>query len=183
MDPPNLVTQSLINVLSTMPESSRTPGDQTGIIAISSIGLTRTSHKSVPLALKPLYNWALTAPHEDKVGAERVLAHCAGWSWDSAENGEPSAEILGEGWKETEGLPSPGSLKKVLVIRPALLTDVDAVADKPAKAGKQQKEPYRVSESEINGYTVSRKDVAHFVVDAMTNKWEQYEGKKVNIVY
>lgn len=181
IDPRNLVTQSLMNALSTMPESSRT-GDQTGIITISSIGLTRTSHDSLPIALKPLYGWLLQVPHEDKAGAERVLAHCAGWSWDSADS-EPSADIMGENWKEKEGLPSAGSLKKVLVIRPALLTDGDCIADRPAKEGRQSKEPYRVSESELKGYTVSRKDVAHFVVDAITNKWDQCENKRVNIVY
>lgn len=182
IDPRNLVTQSLFNALSTMPESSRT-GDQTGIVAISSIGLTRTSHDSLPIALKPLYGWLLQVPHEDKAGAERVLAHCAGWSWNSAEDGEPGAEIMGENWKEREGLPSAGSLKKALVIRPALLTDGESIAEKPVKEGKQHKEPYRVSESELKGYTVSRKDVAHFVVDAITNKWDQHANKRVNIVY
>jgi hypothetical protein len=155
--------------------------DQTKIITLSSIGLTRTSHDSLPLAIKPLYGWLLNAPHEDKAGAERAMAYCTGWSWNTEKDGEPNADIMGENWQD--GLPSAGSLKKALVIRPALLTDGKCVAEKPQKEGKQPKEPYRVSEGELGGYTISRQDVAHFVVDVILNKWAQYENKIVNIGY
>ncbi|KAJ4482282.1 hypothetical protein J3R30DRAFT_2151423 [Lentinula aciculospora] len=169
--PPNLVTQSLLNVLCTI--STQSP--QPRLITISSIGLTRSSHATVPLLLKPLYNM-LAVPHKDKVGAERVIAHCAGWKWDSETNGEPQEDIMGERWLEREGLPAAGTFKNVLVIRPALLTDGDCKADKEGKYG------YRVKEGEINGaWTVSRKDVAHFVADAAFNRWNEYENKCVSI--
>ncbi|KAG1742654.1 permease for cytosine/purines, uracil, thiamine, allantoin-domain-containing protein [Suillus paluster] len=72
INPPNLVTQSLLNVLETL------PSPQPKIITISSAGLMRASHKSVPLPLKPLYNYLLTLPHRDKCGAEEVVAYSTG---------------------------------------------------------------------------------------------------------
>ncbi|TEB15068.1 hypothetical protein FA13DRAFT_1768192 [Coprinellus micaceus] len=138
IDPPNLVTQSLLNALSTMPKVSGVE-DQTKIITLSSIGLTRTSHDSLPLPSNP---------------------YTAGSS-----------------------IPRTKIRQKALVIRPALLTDGKCVAEKPQKEGKQPKEPYRVSEGELGGYTISRQDVAHFVVDVILNKWAQYENKIVNIGY
>lgn len=75
-----------------------------------------------------------------------------------------------------------GSLKRILVIRPAVFTDGESVAEKETPGGKE-KAPYRVSESEIGGYTISRKDVAHFIVDAVANHWDKFEGRRVNICY
>lgn len=130
-----------------------------------------------------MYGYLLAAPHKDKAGAERVIAHCAGWAWNADK--EPSADIMGSDWKELEGLPAPGSLKRVLVLRPALFTDGECVADRTVKHnGKgKAKEPYRVSEAELGGYTISRKDVAHFIVDAALNRWDEFEGKRVNMAY
>ncbi|KAG5644458.1 hypothetical protein DXG03_008358 [Asterophora parasitica] len=173
ISPPNLVTQSLLNALSTLP----TPRPR--IITISSTGLTRTSHAALPLLLKPLYGYLLASPHRDKVGAERVVSHVAGWTWNSKEYGEPVAEVLDvEGqWRTLDGLPAEGTLKEdVLVIRPALLTDGECLAE----TGKQK---YRVSEEELGGWTVSRKDVAHFVADASLNRWDEFKGKCVSIAY
>lgn len=179
ISPPNLVTQSLLNALSTLP--ARRPR----IITISSIGLTRTSHAALPIPLKPLYGYLLASPHRDKVGAERVISHLAGWPWNTQDDGEPVAEVLDvEGrWREMPGMPREGSLKEdVLVIRPALLTDGECLAEK-VKPGAEGKQPYRVSEEELSGWTVSRKDVAHFVADAALNRWEEYKGKRVSIAY
>ncbi|RDB18811.1 hypothetical protein Hypma_014521 [Hypsizygus marmoreus] len=181
--PFNLVTQSLLNVLITMPHQKPAPK----LITISSTGLTRTSQASLPLPLKPIYGYFLAVPHKDKVGAERVVAHCAGWDWNSKDDGEPGDDIMGGSeWKKREGLPAPGTLKRILVIRPALLTDGECVAEKEVggKNGKAKgKAAYRVSEEELGGWTISRKDVAHFVVDAALNRWDDYEGKRVSIAY
>ena len=131
-----------------------------------------------------MYGWLLDSPHKDKVGVERVLHHCAGWSWNAKEDGEPGEEILSADWTTMDGLPSPGSLKHLLVIRPALLTDGDCKAEKEGKKGRDgNKTPYRVGEQELGGWTVSRKDVAHFVADAALNKWSEVEGKILSIAY
>jgi len=164
-----------------MPSTSPQPR----IIALSSMGLTRTSHAALPLFLKPVYGYLLSVPHKDKVGVERVISHCAGWIWDTKNDGEPGDDIMGSDWTNQEGLPAAGSLKRVLVIRPALLTDGECVADKDRTGGTKGKgkEAYRVSERELGGWTVSRKDVAHFVADAVLNRWDEFENKRVSIAY
>lgn len=182
INPPNLVTQSLLNALCTLPH----PPPK--IITISSAGLTPTSHASLPFALKPVYSYLLAGAHADKIGAERILHHCtAGWSWNSAVDGEPGKGILGDGWKDTEGLPEQGSLKQVIVLRPSMFTDGESVAEKFEAQGKgtgNGKPPYRVStDKELKGWTISRKDVAHFVVDVILNRWNEFENRIVNISY
>ncbi|CAA7270997.1 unnamed protein product [Cyclocybe aegerita] len=181
IDPANLVTQSLFNALCTIPTSEPQPR----VITISSTGLTRTSHAKLPLPLKPFYGHFLALPHKDKVGAERLVAHCAGWSWNTKDDGEPEDDIMGakgDEWKKREGLPAEGSLKRALVIRPAFLTDGECKAE-DEKEKKKGKPGYRVSEGELGGWTVSRKDVAHFVADAILNRWSEFENKRVNIAH
>ncbi|KAJ7902172.1 hypothetical protein B0H14DRAFT_2670236 [Mycena olivaceomarginata] len=178
--PANLVTQCLLNVLCTIPEYPDAP--QPKIIVISSTGLTPSAHDALPCLLKPLYGVVLAAPHKDKIGMERAIAHCAGWTWDPKADGEVAEDILGEGWMERKGLPAAGSLKSMLVVRPALLTDGKCVADELVTKGKA-KPAYRVGEQELGGYTISRKDVAHFVVDALTTRWDELRNKHVNVAY
>ncbi|KAE9395135.1 hypothetical protein BT96DRAFT_958583 [Gymnopus androsaceus JB14] len=149
ISPANLVTQSLLST----------------IITISSTGLTRTAHDAahdaLSLPLKPLYGYFLAVPHKDKLGAERAIAYCAGWKWDTA------VDAL----TEKEDWPSAGTLKGVLVIRPALLTDGDCRAD-------SSKNAYRANEEELGGWTILRKDVAHF---AVLNRWNEFSDKIVNV--
>ncbi|KAJ7130180.1 hypothetical protein C8R44DRAFT_829667 [Mycena epipterygia] len=174
----NLVTQCMLNVLCTMPTYTDAP--QPKIIVISSTGLTPTAHAALPLLIKPLYS-LLDVPHTDKIGMERAIAYCSGWKWNSEADGEPTSDIMGEGWMQRKGLPAPGTLKDVLVIRPALLTDGQCVADRVEAKGKGKS--YRVSQEELGGYTISRKDVAHLAVDALA-RWEEFANKRiVNVAY
>jgi hypothetical protein len=46
-----------------------------------------------------------------------------------------------------------------------------------------KKKSYRVSEAELGGWTVSRKDVAHFVADVTLSRWDEFENKRVSIAY
>jgi len=171
ISPPDLSTRCLLNVITTLPQP--TPR----IIAITSIGTSRSSHAALPLPLKPVYSTLLAAAHRDKIGMERLMAHCAGWEWDPKENGKVPHDILRESWKSTEGLPTQGTVKDILVIRPSVFTDGECLAEK--SDGKK----YRVSEAELTGYSISRKDVAHFVVDAALNRWTEFAHKRVNISY
>ena len=175
ISPPNLVTQSLLNCLETLP----TP--HPNIITISSAGLTRIGHDKLPLILKPLYGYLLAVPHADKCGAEEVLAYCAGWEWETEDS--PGAEVLGGDWKASRDLPAPGSLKSVVVVRPALLTDGACRADTWVPSSTSGG-PYKVKEGDLAGrWTVSRKDVAHFVVEEVVRGWDEWEGKRVSIAY
>lgn len=113
---------------------------------------------------------------------ERVLAHCAGWNW-KAKDGEPSDIIMGENWRGREGLPAPGSMKGlVCVVRASMLTDGEAIADTP-NAQSGTKKPYRAAVGDISGYTVSRKDVGHFVYETIVHNWGQFGGNQVSISY
>lgn len=152
-----------------MPKHTPTPK----IITISSSGLTRKGRAALPLLFKPLYGYLLDIPHKDKLGAERAIAHCTGRTW---EEDEPRNDIMGEQWTKRRGLPAPGTLKGVLVIRPAWLTDGRCRAD-------QNKDAYRVKEAELGGYTISRKDVAHFIAEAVLHRWDEFSDKIVNIGY
>lgn len=170
ISPPNLVTQALLNCLETLP----TPTPK--IIIISSTGLTRSSHKNLPLPLKPLYGYFLQVPHKDKCGAEEVLAHCAGWPWDKRDSAGP--DILGDEWEKR--VSRYDRLKSLVVIRPALLTDGTCRADQTTSG----KDAYRVSVGDVEGgWTISRKDVAHFLVEGVAKHWDNWEGKCVSIAY
>ena len=85
---------------------------------------------------------------------------------------------MGKGWQERAGLPASGLLKDAMVVRPAVLNDGECVAES-GKAGP----PYRVAEGHVKGWSVSRKDVAHFIFDAVTNRWDEYGKKQVSIAY
>ncbi|KAH0826898.1 hypothetical protein J3R83DRAFT_4489 [Lanmaoa asiatica] len=175
ISPLNLVTQSLFNCLETLP----TP--HPNIITISSIGLTRAGHRKLPFLLKPVYSYLLPVPHADKCGAEEVLAHCAGWEWATEDS--PGPELLAGDWKSSVDLPAPGTLKNVVVVRPALLTDGACRGDtwEPSSISGG---PYKVKEGDITGpWTVSRKDVAHFLVESVVRNWDEWKGKRVSIAY
>ncbi|KAJ8072961.1 hypothetical protein PM082_019824 [Marasmius tenuissimus] len=171
IEPGNLVTQSLLNVMTTIPTSQPQPK----MIIISSNGLTKTSHDALPCLMKPFYAHFLAIPHKDKVGVERIVHHVAGWEWNTKDDGEPEGSILPPTWKETPGLPKAASLNQIMVIRPAFLTDGACEAEK----GKG----YKVSEGDLGGYTISRRDVAHLVADAALNNWEKYGDKRISISY
>nr|GAT60608.1 predicted protein [Mycena chlorophos] len=178
IEPHNLVTQCMLNLLCTLPTYEDAP--QPKIVAISSIGLTPAAHKALPLLMKPLYSM-LDTPHKDKVGLERVLFHCAGWEWNPT-SGEPEVDITGEGWQQRPGLPAPGTLKHLLIVRPAWLTDGKSKADQCEREGKKDKLGYRYSEHEISTYGISRADIAHFVANSFSH-WEELENKAINVGY
>lgn len=81
-------------------------------------------------------------------------------------------------------MPEAGSVKNAVVIRAAFLLDgkcrADQMKDDKGKGGKM---PYRVQEGDIKGWSVSRRDVAHFVVEDVLAEWSKWEGKCVSIAY
>lgn len=71
-------------------------------------------------------------------------------------------------------------LKSLVVIRPALLTDGTYRVDQTTSG----KDAYRVSVGDVEGsWTISRKDVAHFLVEGVAKQWDNWEGKCVRIAY
>ncbi|TDL18420.1 hypothetical protein BD410DRAFT_793333 [Rickenella mellea] len=176
LDTADLCTRCMLNVLRTMPRTSPQPK----IILVSAAGLTKSSHASLPLALKPMYSYLIASPHLDKLGMERAIAHSAGWKWEEGEP-EPKANILPDGWRDR--LPEPGTLKSVLVLRPAMFTDGKCKADE-IKANGGKNKGYRVSEQDLrSSYTISRRDVAHFIVEDAIAHWYNWEGKLIRMAY
>jgi len=172
LDPPILCTRGMLNVLSTMPLTDPQPK----VILVSSAGMGKRSHAALPLLLKPLFGYLLAVPHEDKLGMERVVAHAAGWMWTHE---EPKQTILPEGWQKQ--LPEPGFLKDVLVLQPTLFIGEKCVGDEGKKNGKA---PYRAADHDLPGaYTISRKDVAHFIVEGGMEHWDEWKGKSVRLAY
>jgi hypothetical protein len=185
IEPRNLCTQSVLNVFCTMPKSDTQ--SQPKFIFVTSIGLTKASHANLPLPLKPLYSWMLAIPHADKLGAERVIHHCAGERWADP---EPSPELMKDGagggveWLQRDGLPTEGELKHWVIVRPALLGDGACKADEPQKPGKAKKEPYKTVLGDVGaGYMISRRDVGHFLAEAVVKDWASWENKVVGISY
>lgn len=112
------------------------------------------------------------------------MAHCAGWTWDERDN--PGTDVLDWDWKASRDLPGPGTVQNVVVVRPALLTDGICRADqeKKRRTGYPHGEQYTVEEGDLKGrWTISRKDVAHFVVERVIKEWNDWEGKRVSIAY
>lgn len=110
---------------------------------------------------------------------EHVAAYCAGMPFPD-ENYRP--DLLPQGWKALEGVPAEGTFKSIVILRAGWLTDGPAMADEKSDQGKR---PYRVyvGDDKALGYTISRKDVAHFVVEEALGKWSDWEGKQINLFY
>ncbi|KAF7794295.1 hypothetical protein EIP86_005428 [Pleurotus ostreatoroseus] len=169
IDPADLCTRALLNVLRALPSSHRTPTTQPKIIAISSTGITQSSKERMPIIMRILYSVLLRQPHEDKLGMERVVAHCAGWAWRDK---EPQYDVLPRHWRSVENTPQEGALKRMLLVRGAMFTDGKCMGDVQQTGDKT---PYRVSEGDLknNGYTISREDVAHFLVEGALKDWDR----------
>lgn len=180
IDPPDLCTRAMLALMPCFPKDASTQ-PQPKLILISSTGLSKSAHNALPLAMKPMYAYLLRSPHKDKLGMERVVHYAAhGWVWPK-EDGEPLVTILPPGWKsklDGERAEDGGFLTDVVVVRPSMLTDGDCKADK--KGDKA----YRAEEKEVaSGYTVSRRDVAHFIVEKCLPRWEKWNGKCVRVAY
>jgi hypothetical protein len=177
MDPPDLCTRAMRNVLSTMPQRFRMAGSQPRVIVVSSTGLGKAGIAALPFLHRMTYPTLIAEPHHDKLGQELVLAHVSGRlgspGWvKTSETVE--TKILPSGWEATSaGLPTKGELSEVLIVRPAWLTDGPATG------------VYRVVDGQGDHQckTISRQDVAHFIVNQAVPTWSQWSGKAVSLGY
>jgi hypothetical protein len=165
--PPDLCTRSLHNILRAAPR--RTP-PHLKVIIISSTGVTKVSHKNLPLTLRPMYGYLIRQPHNDKLGLERVLAQASGAPWTSE---EPPSDVLPSDGSWKDELTGSDVVASGVVLRPAFLTD-------GACKGK-----YRTSVGDHGkGFTsISRRDVAHFIVEDVMKHWTKWENTVVSLAY
>ncbi|PVG04668.1 hypothetical protein CPB86DRAFT_777947 [Serendipita vermifera] len=164
MNPPDLCTSALLILSKVISESQPTAPK---IVILSSTGLTPESKRVLPLPLRPLYGWLLHNAHADKRGLESVLFHAMGKEYEQGQiPGEP---ILKADWKKE--LPAEGWAKHAVVIRAALLTD------------GRESGVYQATVGDRYAWFISRRDVAHFIVEELTPNWEKYDGNIVTIGY
>lgn len=175
---PNLCSASLLNVVRTLPSNQRAPGAQPQFVVVTSTGITKASHDGLPFAMKGIYSYLLEGPHVDKFGMERLLAHCTGAPFD---RDAYRTDLLPDGWQTLDGVPPHGALKNILIVRPAWLTDGPAKADEPKDKGA----PYKIQKGDNAklGWTISRKDVAHFIVERGLASWDEWQGQVVSLSY
>jgi len=183
INPPNITTKAILNVLTTIPDSTPKPK----IIAVTSIGVTKDS--PIPLVYKPLYGYLLRGPHADKLGLERILAHACGRAWNDKEPREDITTVEDVKWQDQKGLPASGSLE-VMVLRLPLLVDSGKKATPPAegaeneadakKKEEEEKPKYRVGGPELRGtYTISREEAAHFIAENAMKNWDEFKNKPI----
>jgi len=195
INPPNITTKAMLNILCTTPDSTPRPK----FIAVSSIGVTKDS--PIPLVYKPLYGYLLRGPHIDKLGLERVLAHASGRQWNDREPRADITTVDGVEWKDRKGLPASGSLE-VLVVRPPIFADSKKKPTPPkpqastsaasppsgtetesdAKKEPEETPKYRVGDPGLSGtYTISREEVAHFIAENAMKNWDEFKGKAITV--
>lgn len=172
ISPPNLCTLALLHLLRTLPPSLRSPTAQPKFVVLSTTGATAASHAALPAPVKLFYWWLLAQPHADKRAAERVFARVAGLAWDPRD--VVGEGVLPRGWEDLEGMPGEGEIRKVVVVRPAFLTDGPETGRVRAQVE---------GEAGGEGWTVGRRDVARFVVEEVVGDWEKWEGRRVSVAY
>ncbi|KZW00544.1 hypothetical protein EXIGLDRAFT_830696 [Exidia glandulosa HHB12029] len=143
-------------------------GKDMKLIVVSTNGLGQKGHEALPLLMKPMYGWMLAQPHLDKMKMERILGRASGHpTWGSEAPAEPN-EIDEEPWL------------RVAIVRPSFLTDGNSKGDK----NKTHKQPYRIGVDEhLSSYTISRRDISHFIVENLIPNYGTYEGKWVHVGY
>ena len=160
--PQNLCSQSLLNTLTVIAHAEARPR----LIAVTSQGITKEGHRQLPLPLRLVYA-LMEVPHVDKNGMEQLAAYCDGKPWNETDH---TGTLLPDTWKQALG-EDEGWLKSIVVLRPALLTD-------GAEKGK-----YRMEETLKSAYTISRRDVAHFITGRLMEDWSEFQGKAIVLGY
>ncbi|KAG9046595.1 hypothetical protein FS842_000839 [Serendipita sp. 407] len=165
IETPNLTTKCASNLLQAIVASN--PREMPRLVAVSSTGITKKSHDTLPFVMRQMYTYMLPSPHADKLGLERLLQHAMGRPWE--ENVEPNEEVLPSDWKKD--YPAAGFLPNMVVVRPAFLTD------------GRETGTYKVSPDDFSSYTISRRDVAHFIGKRLLPEFDTWSGSIVNVGY
>lgn len=195
INPPNITTKAILNILCTIPESIPPPK----VIAVTSTGVTKDS--PIPLVYRPLYGYLLRGPHADKLGLERILAHATGRKWDDKEPREDITTVEGVKWTDRDGLPTTGSVETLVLRLPMLVeqkqkgppskgkataasqpSDADDQNQADANKEEEEKPKYRVGGPELRGlYSISREEAGYFIAEDAVKNWDQYKGKAITV--
>ncbi|KAH7101668.1 hypothetical protein BKA62DRAFT_172861 [Auriculariales sp. MPI-PUGE-AT-0066] len=164
--PADICERSIKNLLSVLRSSP--PGVKSAkLIAITSAGMGTKGFAALPSVWKPVYWWAIKTMHDDKQNMERAMGGAAGrndWGEDAIVPASPAKE---EPWLNA------------MIIRPAHLTDSECQGDKQQEGTT----PYRVGEYLQGIYSISRKDVSHFIAEEAMPNFSRYQNRAVDICY
>ncbi|KAF8334734.1 uncharacterized protein EI90DRAFT_458712 [Cantharellus anzutake] len=177
IDPPDLCSRGFIILLQALQQRHDSYASKPKIVLVSSMGMGKVAHGTIPFALRLLYTTVLEHPHADKIAMEvtlsKALLPSSSYPHFFPSPSEISPMVTTAG--DIDAVISPFiAPQDVCVVRPALLTD-DAA---------KGKEKYRIiqegtgrEESSGKGmYSISRKDVGGFIArllggDDDVQKW------------
>ncbi|KAK0556932.1 hypothetical protein OC846_000776 [Tilletia horrida] len=134
--PPNIcesAAKTLLEAIELDFPASLGPDVQPRVIAITSNGMGKSGHASLPLALKPMYSWMLKEPHADKEEMEKALHR--------------AAKLQHPDFNPTLG-DEPLKLHRLTILRPSLLTD-GPCSDKEVRAAPTLKGAYFISRADV----------------------------------
>ncbi|OCF30444.1 hypothetical protein I317_02561 [Kwoniella heveanensis CBS 569] len=164
IDQPELCTKGTIALLHVL-QDYQTKETQAQfplprLIVVSSMGIG-DHHREIPFAMRALYSWLLTKPHQDKLALEYLLRRSSTSFPTPDPSSNPNA-IPPESWLPQSTVHSIQSdfLPRVTIVRPAMFG-----ADGPARPASQLK----VGEK-AQVYFVRRSEVARFIVDECVQK-------------
>ncbi|WVF69128.1 hypothetical protein IAT40_003902 [Kwoniella sp. CBS 6097] len=161
IDQPELCTKGTIALLHVLQDmQDRQPQvPLPRLVVVGSMGIG-DHHKEIPLAMRALYSWLLTKPHQDKLALEYLLRRA---STVFPTPTSPEA-IPPETWLPKATIESIQSdfLPQVTILRPAMFG-----SDGPARPASQLK----IGE-DAKVYMVRRSEVARFIAEECIEKGE-----------
>lgn len=116
-----------------------------------------------------MYTVLLSSPHADKEGLEYIMARSARGIPTPAASAYPPERILSAA--DRDGAPQD-VLPEVIIVRPALLTDGEVRGKDKTRAANQ-----------LSTYTVSRKEIARFIVDECAPGHDDWVNQGVVVGY
>jgi hypothetical protein len=172
VNPPNVSAISYFNTLLAITSGAENPTSPPKMIVLSAKAVTPGAMASLPAPVRLLAGWMFRNVNLDKRGMETLVYHGWGKEYEEGMTPTPSQGILPDDWKEQ--LPHAGWAKSTVLIRPPRLTD------------DPEKMKYRAEINDFAVWSISRRDLAGFIVDKVLvsdDGSKRFEGEVVTIGY
>jgi hypothetical protein len=159
LDQPTICADAVAAIVAALRELSAAgePSTKPHLVVISSTGIGAT--QDVPLAMRPLYRWALAVPHADKRAMEDAVVGAA--------------------------LAADSPLAGFVVVRPAFLLDGKGKGLDAVRAGWERHasdEAREVGPGPAVGYTIARADVGAWIFEELVKgNVEEWDGRCVSL--
>jgi hypothetical protein len=165
LDQPTVCADTIAAIAAALRELAAAAGQvptQPYLVAISSTGISGT--KDVPLALRPLYRWALAVPHVDKRAMEAAVV-------DAARSAGPDAPVVAG----------------FVLVRPTLLLDGKPKGLAGVRVGWERHPGDEARKGEAGpgpavGYAITRADVGGWIFEELIKgNVEEWDGRCVSL--